>query len=311
MKKQAFYILLMVVAAFWISCDSTKRLQDQDTTTSAPEPTSLLWKIEGGDGHPSYLFGTIHMIDEESYFFTNEMQAAFDTAAALALEFNLENAMDMGAQMGLLQQAFMKNDTTISDLVSDEEYEMIKAHFEDLGIPFFFLERIKPMFLTIFASEDIFSGGGMEDIKSYELELVKKAKLQSMPLQGLETMEYQISIFDSIPYRAQAEMLISTIQTGDEEETGLDSLVYYYTQQDLRNLDRLINSDETTRKYRGLLLDNRNRNWIPVMERLMSEQSMFFAVGAGHLSGEMGVIALLRKEGYTLSPIISTVDAAD
>ena len=311
MKKQGLFIIVVLILTIWFGCNTAKPLAGPDVKP-AQEPSSLLWKIEGNDKHASYLFGTIHMIDEASYFFTKEMQTAFDTAASLALEFNLENAMDLGSQMGLLQQAFMRGDTTISDLVSDEEYKMIKSHFDDMGIPFFFLERIKPMFLTIFASEDIFSGGGsMDDIKSYELELVKKAKLQSMPMEGLETMEYQISIFDSIPYRAQAEMLINTIQAGDEGDEGLDSLVYYYTKQDLRNLDRLINSDETTKKYRSLLLDNRNRNWIPVMEGLMSKQSMFFAVGAGHLSGTMGVIQLLRDKGYTLSPILSASDATD
>jgi uncharacterized protein YbaP (TraB family) len=207
--------------------------------------------------------------------------------------------------MGLLQKAFMNNDTTLKDLVTAEEYKMVQAHFQEMGIPFFLFERVKPMFLTIFASEDMFSGGSlnMDDIKSYELELIEKAKAQKKPVGGLETVEYQMSIFDSIPYRAQADMLVASISSEAEEEGVMDTLIYYYKQQNLNKLDALLNSDSTTNRYRKVLLDNRNRNWIPVMQKSMSEKSMFFAVGAGHLAGPFGVINLLKDQGYKLSPI--------
>jgi uncharacterized protein YbaP (TraB family) len=87
----------------------------------------------------------------------------------------------------------------------------------------------------------------------------------------------------------------------------MDTLIYYYKQQNLDKLDALLNSDATTNQYRTVLLDNRNRNWIPIMQKKMAEKSMFFAVGAGHLSGPFGVINLLQDQGYKLSPIRVTV----
>lgn len=275
------------------------------------EASSLLWKISGKEAQPSYLFGTIHMIEKEHYFFTAEMDSALTTSQGLALEIDLESAMDLSAQMGMLQQAFMKNDTTIKDLVSDEEYDLISNHFKEMGIPFMFLNRIKPMFLTIFADEDMFSGGSlkMDEIRSYELELVGKAKVQGMEVEGLETVEYQMGIFDRIPYKAQAQMLVQSISSSNEEEMMMDTLVHYYKMQDLEKLDELLNSDPTTKQYRSILLDDRNQNWIPIMSKLMGERKMFFAVGAGHLSGEMGVISLLKKEGYTLEPVRLTLDS--
>ncbi len=298
---------IYTLVAFMISQSACRTSQPSQAAPSV-SANSILWKIEGQDIETSYLFGTIHMIDKDEYFFTPEMQAAFDASKALALEFDIESAMDLTSQMGLLQRAFMRNDTTLSDLLSKADYDQVKRHFDEMGIPIFLFERVKPMFLTIFASEDMLGGGGMEDIKSYELELSAMAKSREMPIEGLETMEYQLSIFDSIPYRAQAEMLVASIQPDVEASQSIDTMVYYYKQQNLKKLDALINEDATTKKYRRVLLDNRNKNWIPVIEKLMQQRPVFVAVGAGHLSGSLGVIQLLQDQGYSVSPVISKGD---
>lgn len=297
-----FIALTFLIAA----CHTAQKAQVAETQ---PEVNSILWKIEGNDIKTSYLFGTIHLIAKEEYFFTKVMQEAFDATEVLALEFDIEKAMDLGTQMGLIQKAFMRNDTTLRDLLSDQDYGIVKKHFDEMGMPLFMLERVKPMFLTIFASEDMMGGDMLEDVKSYELELADMARARKVPVMGLETMEYQLSIFDSIPYTAQADMLVASIQTDIEAEQNLDSLVYHYKNQNLQRLDQLINADPTTKKYRRVLLDNRNRNWIPVIEDIIPEQPLFIAVGAGHLNGEFGLIQLLRNKGYSLSPIISSTNA--
>ena len=299
-------LLLAGITSLWF-CGSPKLAVNSNVSeTEKSLPNSLLWKIEGKDIHPSYIFGTIHMIDEDDYFFTKTMQSAFVDADGLALEFNLEDAMDMGAQIGMLSKAFMRNDTTLKDLLTEEEYKIVQDHFSKMGIPFFLFERVKPMFLTIFASEDMFSGMGfnMDGVKSYELELVDMAKASKMPISGLETMEYQLSIFDSIPYGAQADMLMASLTEDDAMASShMDTLIHYYKTQNLQKLDELINADGTTATYRDILLDNRNRNWIPVIAELIAQQPMFIAVGAGHLAGEAGVLQLLKQEGFQVTPI--------
>ncbi|MCB0685255.1 MAG: TraB/GumN family protein [Saprospiraceae bacterium] len=303
--KQISYVLFILPVVFIFGCSTSQKVQETEKSVPEKLQSALLWKIETKDVAPSYIFGTIHMIDKDEYFFTKEMEDALASTKELVLEIDLEDAMDLGSQISLLQKALMKGDTTLKDLVSAEDYQMIKKHFEDMGIPFFLFEKVKPMFLTIFASDDMFSGGGldMDEIKSYELELIEKAKVQNIPVDGLETVEYQMSIFDSIPYRAQAEMLVNSIASGEEEDTVMDTLVYYYKQQDLAKLDQLLNSDPTTNDYRHVLLDNRNSNWIPIMFRKVKTQPTFFAVGAGHLAGDYGVINLLKKQGLKLTPI--------
>lgn len=291
----------------------------EQSFTPTPEENKLLWEISGKSlSAPSYLYGTIHMIPAESYFLTEATEVAFDKSTRIAFEIDTEEMTNPAAMMGLLGKMYMNNDTTLADLLTEEDYEIVSTHFEEMGMPMMFMGKIKPMFLTILAGEDMkgmqpgdnpLSMMGGEGMKSYELELTERAKAADKPIVGLETAAFQMSLFDSIPYTAQAKMLLETIRTEQEAEdgeatNGMDQMVELYTTQDIVGMQSMMSDDPAgIGGYEELLLLKRNRNWIPVMEKLMAQETVFFAVGAGHLAGDEGVIALLRKAGYTMTPV--------
>ncbi len=315
MKKIAipyFFLLLLILAA----C-SPKTTEKVVTETIVPVPTekSLLWKIAGKDlTQPSYLYGTIHMIDKKDFFLTDSTVAVFDRMDQVVFEINMEDMSDMSAMMGMIGKIMMDDGTTLRDLLSKEDYKMVSDHFSGLGLPMMMLERIKPMFLSAMAGGDFdftspSPGGGMgEDIKSYEMEFMEMATADEKKMGGLETIEYQMSVFDSIPYTDQAAMLVTSIrggESGDEDE--LSKMTEVYKQQDIAGMQQMFKSDVNgIGKYEDIFLKNRNQNWIPIMAEMAKEQPTFFAVGAGHLGGEFGVIALLRQAGYEVTPVMST-----
>lgn len=132
------------------------------------------------------------------------------------------------------------------------------------------------------------------------------AQDQEKAVDGLETAEFQMSLFDSIPYDVQAQMLMASIESDetDSESNQLEEMVKMYKDQDIQGMQRMVKGDTGgISEYEELLLLRRNRNWIPVMEDMMANNPTFFAVGAGHLGGEEGVIALLRKAGYKVEPV--------
>lgn len=276
---------------------------------------SLLWAISGNDlTDTSYLYGTIHLIGKEDFFLTEQTKTSFANSEKVTFEINMEDMTNIGAQMGLMMKAFMNNGTTLKDLLEPEDYKSVQEHFEKMGINSFMfnmMERIKPMFLSVFASMDMEGGGGLQtgDMVSYEMEFMSMAQEQEKTMGGLETAEYQMSMFDSIPYKAQADMLLASINAEDGEtgESELDVMVELYKNQDLKGMmDMFAADEEGMGKYGDLLLVGRNKNWIPVMSKMMKEQITFFAVGAGHLGGENGVVNLLKAEGYTLTPLNQT-----
>ncbi len=276
--------------------------------TGAPLEKSLLWEIEGkGLKTPSYLYGTIHMIGKDDYFLTDQTRTAFDKAEQVVFEIDMEEMNNMFVQFSLLMQLFMEGGQTLRDLVSQEDYDLVKAHFEEIGLPLMLLERIKPLFLSVFASGDISQEGfASGEVVSYEMEFMEMAQAAKKDISGLETIEFQMSIFDSIPYKDQAAMLVESIKAEEGEGSGMDfkALVEVYKSQDLEAMQQTIEEEgASVSSYENILLSGRNTNWIPIMVKKMQKKSCFFAVGAAHLGGPNGIIALLRKEGYTLRPL--------
>ena len=170
------------------------------------------------------------------------------------------------------------------------------------------LERLKPMFLSMmFASEEggaPAAPGANGKMTSVEMELFEMAKNRRLETAGLETAAYQMSVFDSIPYEAQAKMLVETLRSGTGGDDEYDQMMKLYREQDIQAMQSMVGDEKSGMSaYEDLLLGKRNENWIPVMGRMMKEQPTFFAVGAGHLGGPKGVVALLRKAGYKVEAI--------
>ncbi len=287
-----FFLLLQPLAA--------------QTAGEASAARSLLWEIKGkGLTRPSYLYGTIHLIGKSDFFLTEATEKAFGDAQRVAFEIDLEEMGDFSTLMPLLMQSFMKKDTTLSDLLSPEECRDVKAHFEQLGLPMFFLDRIKPMFLTALDPQAMTRTGEAEETVSYEFEFLRMAQEADKPIDGLETAAFQMSMFDSIPYRVQARMLVEMVK-GNLEEGGnqeFQQMVEMYKNQDIEGMQGMLGADKEIAAYENLLLVNRNRKWIPIMEKMMAEKPTFFAVGAGHLGGPQGVVQLLRDSGYSITAL--------
>ncbi len=301
MKKITFGILPVLFLFI------TTLVKSQTTAASPAVETenALLWEISGKKlSTPSYLFGTIHLIPRADYSFSDKAKEAFKKAKRAAFEIDLEETMDISGLMPMMMKMYMNNDTTLRDLLTTEEYADVKAHFDKVGLPLSFLERIKPMFLSMLASEDMASSlgkGHSEDspTTSYEFELLAMAQEQKKEVVGLETAAYQMSMFDSIPYKAQAKMLVDAINSEDTSGSDeFDRMVQLYKNQDIQGMQSMMGEGEDgLGKYEDLLLVRRNRNWIPVMEGMMQDKVTFFAVGAGHLGGKQGVVNLLREQG--------------
>lgn len=268
------------------------------------QENTLLWKVSGnGLEKPSYLFGTIHMLCKEDAFLGAKLVEAIEQSDRVYLEIDMDNLFEM---MGLISKMKMKNDTTLADLLTPEEYKKAKQYFEENSsmLPFSILETYKPMLAASLLME---SSMACDESVAMEQLIMTEAKKNKKPLEGLETMAYQMSIFDSIPYKLQAKELLKSISSGTKESDGdkeFKEMMKAYKEQDLEKLGEMISkSEDGMMQYEDLLLFNRNRNWVEKLKKIMITKSVVVAVGAGHLPGDKGVINLLRRAGYTVTPL--------
>jgi uncharacterized protein len=313
--KKIFITIFLFVLSFnfsiaQVAIDSLEIVQnDSSQLVETGLANSLLWEISGnGLDTPSFLYGTIHIINKDDFFLTDETKASFDKSERITFEINMEEMDDISTMFTLISKVMMPNSMTLKDLLKEEEYIFVKEKLTELGLPAMMmgiLERVKPMFLTTFASGDMDPNGMQNgEIVSYEMEFMEMAQQMEKEMAGLETIEYQISIFDSIPLTDQAQMLVESLKADAEGSDQFKEMIDMYLRQDIEEMQEMFNSeDDGMAEYEDVLLLNRNRNWIPVMRGMMKEKPTFFAVGAGHLGGENGVIKLLMKEGYTLNPL--------
>lgn len=304
MIQKIFFFTLSLLFIYQIGTSQA------DSLSLVPNEKSLLWKIEGNNlKQASYLFGTIHIIPKEDFILRESVKIALGSTEKITFEINMDDMNNMAVMMPLLMKMFMKNDTTLQDLLSEKDYIFVEEHFKKsaLPLPMAFLGKMKPMFLTMLDPDAMggFDMSGGESV-SYEMELYEIAQSQKKEIGGLETAEYQMSVFDKIPYKAQAEMLVEGIRSAGDSTAAnqLQEMIQMYKDQDIQAMQELMKAEGSdVAGYEDVLLTNRNKNWIPIMDESMRKKPVFFAVGAGHLGGELGVIALLRAEGYVVTAV--------
>lgn len=262
------------------------------------EEKSLLWKISGnGLKENSYLFGTIHMICKDKFYMDERIENALASSKVLAMELNMADPNLMAEMQKLsvnpgfanIKGEFSAEQASALDKFLTTSYG---AGLDQLGI-------LKPFVLSSMVLVKMLP---CTEQSSYELFLTEKAKEQSKTVKGLETVAFQMGVFDQIPQKLQIDELGKMV-TNPEGMEEFDKLVGAYLDQDLDRLYDLITENDMFREYGNLLLEDRNKNWIPKIEEMVKEQTTFIAVGSGHLGSETGVIALLRKAGYTVEAV--------
>ena len=297
MQKLCLWLLLGVSL---VACHSTQKVS-YTPDQILPAEKALLWKISGnGLKKPSYLLGTIHLIPKNQFQLSEATYDALADTRRVTFEIDMKEMTNMAAQFSLLTKAFMSGGKTLRDLLSEEDYTFVKQKLDAQGMPAPMLERLKPLFLsTLFGADENGTGVDNSKMTSVEMELYRQVKRRKLESAGLETAAYQMGIFDSIPYEAQAQMLVETLRSSSESDSEFEKMIELYRQKDINAMEAMMHEEGLgVQQYQDILLNRRNRNWIPVMDRMMREKATLFAVGAGHLGGSVGVIALLREAGF-------------
>jgi len=270
---------------------------------------TLLWKISGnGLEKPSYLFGTIHMLCKDDAVLSANMQKVISNCDEVYFEVDMDNLIEM---LGAMNKMKMIGDTTLKDLLSEADYKKVKDFFEAKGsmLPFSMLETYKPML----AASTLEQGSlPCESTAMMEQVIMEEAKSNKKRIKGLETMSYQAGVLDSIPYKLQAEQLVTYIDNvnsgNDKDDKQLKEMFEAYKKQDLKKLEEMmVETDAGMSGFTDIMLYHRNQNWVKKLKDLLPVKSLLIAVGAGHLPGEKGVINLLRQEGYTVTPVENKV----
>ncbi|HJA85325.1 MAG TPA: TraB/GumN family protein [Candidatus Bacteroides avicola] len=274
--------------------------------------SQLLWKISGnGLQQPSYIFGTYHLSPLSIKDSIASLPQAMQDIRQVYGELVMADMMKPEFLAQMQQQTMLPNDTTLKSLFTPEEFEVVsRAVTEYLQVDIALLDRMKPaaLFQQLTVLFYMKHTPGYNPQEQLDASFQQEATEQGKKVGGLETAQSQVDILFNKPLRRQAEDLYCFVSDPDKVERQAKEIIAAYTAQDLDKMLQLMEEKEGTScdptpEEMAQLLYDRNHAWVKQMPAIMQTAPTLFVVGAGHLPGEQGVLALLKAQDYTVEPM--------
>ncbi len=257
---------------------------------------TLLWRIEHDNlKAPCYVFGTMHVSDERAFGRLDALQQHIQQCDTFAAEFDLTQANSEQLAAALV----LPDGKTLDSFMSPKIYAKLAKVFEkEIGVPLEKFKYHKPLAISNMLTEAQFAN---DRAASLDETLYQFAQLQHKQIVGLESFEGQIHILQRLPYKTQVSALKTVATNFPRVRRQVKKTTQAYLQADLDKILAIVK--RTSGDMRQLVLYQRNETMAQRIWEIATTQSLFAAIGAGHLAGGKGVLRLLKKRGCQLTPI--------
>jgi uncharacterized protein YbaP (TraB family) len=273
-------------------------------TAQAAEAKTFAWKATGKGG-AIYLIGSIHVMSESFYPLNPALEAAFTDSDLLVEEVDLAEMLDPTAQLSILSRGMLPSHQSLDKVVSPSTMALVQKAVGDLGAAAGPLMRFKPWMLAIALQGMELAKIGFNPALGLDQHFYEQARTGGKSVQGLETVDFQISRFDDMTAEQQDRMLATTLKELATETAAVNKLGDAWKAGDVVAIERIALADLKSEPlmYQRLLVE-RNKNWMPKIEALFARRGRaLVVVGAAHLVGPDGLIAMLKAKGYTVEQL--------
>ena len=260
-----------------------------------------IWQVSDSDT-TIFLFGTIHALPQGIDWFGERIANAFDASQELVTE--IVEADPAQLQAAVRATAMLPEGKTLRGLLTAAQRAKYDAALTTFGLPVTTLDRFKPWYAAVFLSALPVLRDGYASENGVEQLLNARAKAAKRPHTALETPDYQLGLFDSLPPATQLRYLNEVVADLPTARNELGNMVDAWKSGDAERLARLMNEDQDEPELMERLVTNRNRIWADwIKARLDKPGVVFVAVGAGHLAGDGSVQDQLKTRGITTSRV--------
>lgn len=267
---------------------------------TASRQTGILWKIENSGGKASYLMATVHSDDSRVINIPEIIRKTLSQSDS----FSAELKMDAVSSQEASRLMFLPAGKTLESLIGKTRFQKCAQLLLRYGIPEQVVQRMKPWAAMVTLSIPRSRTGIVLDHKLY-----MEAELKGKRTYGLETNQEQVAVFETFSLKEQIILLDDAIEGFEQLPDMFDELLHYYLLRDLTGLERVSNkyfrqgNQVFAKRFKTKLLTERNYRMVRRMKPRLAEGNAFIAVGALHLPGEEGILRLLEKEGYKITPV--------
>lgn len=275
---------------------SVNFMTTQAQNTNTGNDNSLLWEVSGnGLSKPSYIAGTFHILCNRDFDIKPKVWNALNQSENFVTEINYTDQNEMASI-----QKMMNADKKISEQLTPEEAKDLDKILAEYGTTLKNVDSHSSAALySLVATKAV--PCPQNEVKMYEIELLKTALKNKKTVSGLEKVDEQTY---AISQAYDLKESILQLKQGNQYAVAVRKMAEAFKNEDLKQLDQLIKDPKfMNKRQEKLVLTDRNRNWAEKMPEIMKKQSSFFAVGSGHLWGDNGLINLLKSKGYTVKPV--------
>ena len=261
----------------------------------------LVWSVEK-NGRSGWLAGSLHLLTADAYPLPPALDAAFAAADVLVEEANPEELKTPAAAMQLVSKAMYPPGTTLQSQVSKETFDKIAKRAEKNGLPIERLQGFKPWMVALTLVGLELQKGGFDPGLGLDQHFLSRAPGAGKKVRTLETALEQIDFLESLSPQLQEGLVAASLDGADTELAQVQKIAAAWKAGDTGPIENLLLTDMKSvdaAVYETLLV-GRNRRWVPQIEDCLSQQKCFVVVGAAHLVGPDGLVAMLRAKGYTV-----------
>lgn len=267
------------------------------------ESAQILWKVQSPQ-NTIYLAGSIHVLQKDHYPLHHEFDDAFNASSRLIFEADLDGLSSPLAQMNMLRKGLYLNGETLPTVLSPESYVTAKAGLAGLGQQIEDFHRLKPWMVATAVMALELQKLGFESAYGVDRHFFEKAKAAGKDIQGLETVEFQLNLFDQLSPSIQEQFLLQTLEDLKNLGTQVSDMVEAWKQGNVQQLEALLAGMGEYPELNQALVINRNHDWLPHVERALQEKKpVFIVVGALHLLGKEGLVEALKEKGYLVQQL--------
>ena len=257
----------------------------------------LLWRVTRRNLAPSHVYGTIHVADPRLATLPAPVQRTFDAAKSLMVEF----LPDSYTRERFLEAAMFLDEQTLEQKIGAEDFERTLAQLAPIGLPREFVNKMKPWGVLL----NLHQRGGAHG-SPLDSQLLEQARARRLPVSQIEGVEEQVFTFDEFPMDSQIALLRHSLAHGEELVALAERTLEAYLAHDLTAIWRLredfISRHPQVAAHQAVMtkrvLHDRSVVMAFRMQRDLRRGGAFIALGALHLYGEKGVLALLEADGY-------------
>ena len=262
----------------------------------------LLWRIEGAGAAPSHLFGTIHLDDARVTALPAPVARALDGAGS----FTMEVALDSANLMQLASRMVYLDGRELPAVTGEALFGKLATHTTTLGIPSELARLFKPWAMALLLLMPAQKSADVLDNVLFRIA-VERGK----PVHQLESVDEQVGAFEGMPEADQVALLRLALEIRERMPRATGQLIGAYLKRDLGAMWRIneeTSGDNPEAKrlnaiFTRRLLDERNLRMVERMQPQLKSGNGFVAVGALHLYGERGLLALLQQRGYRVTRV--------